>query len=69
MSYKFIITILQQEDIRSVYSQCHEVQCKQSNSHTSLTSLCSYFSQNTPEGYTKFFFPYKEVSGRNGDHE
>ncbi len=39
-----------------------------------MGNLRGVFSQeNTPEGYTEThkcsFFPYKQVSGRNGDHE
>ncbi len=84
----------------------HSVKCKQLNSHTSLTTLCSQFllsygnqamtksahwwswscdlqtfviwreffsSENTPEGHTEthksFFFRYRQLSGRNSDHE
>ncbi len=43
----FLITILHQEDIRSVYNQCHvdSQACTEYNvnKHTSLTTLCSYF--------------------------
>ncbi len=73
------------------------VKCKHSNSHTSLTTLCSHFVLSyrpwlkLPTGghvmwfymgnlgggvfsriekaVAKPFFPNKEVSGRNGDHE
>ncbi len=39
-----------------------------------MGNLGGVFSQdNTPEGHTEThissFFPYKQVSGRNGDHE
>ncbi len=64
--------------------------CKQSNSHTSLTTLfyisfclkvirpCLKFThwwlwsgdlQGHTETHKISFFPYKQVSGRNGDHE
>ncbi len=51
------------------------VKCKQSKSHTSLTTLSSHFLLSygnqamTKSAHKSSFFPYKQLSGRNGDHE
>ncbi len=59
----FLISILHQEDIRSFYS---ELPCI-------LIGMYWVSQENTSEGLTEThycsFFPYKQVSGRNGDHE
>ncbi len=61
--------------IRSVYSQCHvDSLALLSKMQTIMGNLGGVISrENTPEGCTEThkssFFAYRQVSGRNSDHE
>ncbi len=68
----FLITILHQEDIRSFYSQCHvdSLACTKLPTGNLRGVFLKNILQNATLRPTKVhLFPYKQVSGRNGDHE